>query len=871
MKSLFSSFLVGLVLAGSGIDVVSAVEEAVVVATDRGRDVWMTKAPLEPKLWPEAGHPVNRDRLYDFYGKQADYFAGQPDVAGLLLPEFPGLDGGKYGHWGNQNEDVWKDGRWNETVHGPVVSTVWRGAGMTIPKAVCVRLAELNGDPSMLSAVFNPLTATWDAVWRGGFVKFSDVRHGFMEGAGLVGEVLTASRAAKPPLPVVYHGFYRHGARVIFSYAVGGRELLDWVDAVDGSWVRTVVPRDGVLPARFLDGAEAQWPEAVETRGTVGEAAPGDSFVIDSVTLPFQNPWNSLMFVMGHDFFPDGTGAICTMGGEVWTVTGVDKEMKSLRWRRFATGLHQPLGLKIMNGVIHVLGRDQITRLHDLNANGEADFYECVTNAYETSPGGHDFVTGLEVGPDGLWYFVSATQGVCRVAADGKSVDSLATGFRNANGLAVAADGTIVTNGQEGEWCNASSIFQINPGEAGRPYFGYGGPKAGVPVAKPLVQLPRGYDNSTGGGCFVESLAGPEWGDLRGLLVSLSHGAGSASLILRDTAAGVAQGAAVAIPGSFRSGVHRARFSPHDGHLYVSGSGGWGTYTPDDGCLQRVRVVAPPQLPVAWEARENGVLLRFSRPVDRAAVMAPTGRFAQVWNVRYAGDYGSPEYSVRYPGTPGHDPLEIRAIHILADEHQVFVEMPQITPVNQLHVRLRVGGPRPLDLFASVHALAPAFTSFKGYQEIAKIPVPDAPMTADVATTLAAQENPWATGEAGRTIELEAALGLQFATKRLTATAGERLTLVFKNPDLVPHNFVLAAPDSLPKLGDQVNKLISQPGAAARHYVPMATEVLVWTNMVAPRQEFTIHFNAPATPGEYPYFCSFPGHWQVMNGVLEVK
>ena len=91
-------------------------------------------------------------------------------------------------------------------------------------------------------------------------------------------------------------------------------------------------------------------------------------------------------------------------------------------------------------------------------------------------------------------------------------------------------------------------------------------------------------------------------------------------LVLVLTVAGVAQGAAVAIPGSFRSGVHRARFSPHDGHLYVSGSGGWGTYTPDDGCLQRVRVVAPPQLPVAWEARENGVLLRFSQPVDRAAV-----------------------------------------------------------------------------------------------------------------------------------------------------------------------------------------------------------------------------------------------------------
>ena len=108
-----------------------------------------------------------------------------------------------------------------------------------------------------------------------------------------------------------------------------------------------------------------------------------------------------------------------------------------------AAGLHQPLGLVVVDGLVCVLGRDQITRLHDLNANGEADFYECVTNAYETSPGGHDFVTGLEAGPDGLWYFVSATQGVCRVAADGKSVDSLATGFRNANGL--TAEGHLST------------------------------------------------------------------------------------------------------------------------------------------------------------------------------------------------------------------------------------------------------------------------------------------------------------------------------------------------------------------------------------------------------------------------------------------
>ena len=334
----------------------------------------------------------------------------------LILPEFPGLDSGLYGHWGNQNEDVWKDGRWNRTDHGSVVSNVWRGAGMTIPKAVSVRLAAVAPGPPGLSAVFNPTTATWDAVWQGGFVTFSDIRHGFMDGATMAGEVVTAARAGKPPLPVVYHGFYRHGERVIFSYAVGGRELFDWAEEKDGAFVRQVVPRESPAAAALTRGGSAAM--AAGGRDDAGGAARPPQvrpFVIDTLSLPIDNPWKALMHVTGHDFFPDGTGVLCTMVGEVWTVQGVDEALSQLRWRRIASGLHQPLGLKIVEGKIHVLGRDQITRLHDLNGDGEADFYECVTNAYESSPGGHDFVTGLEVGPEGALYFVSATQGVCRV------------------------------------------------------------------------------------------------------------------------------------------------------------------------------------------------------------------------------------------------------------------------------------------------------------------------------------------------------------------------------------------------------------------------------------------------------------------------
>lgn len=842
-------------------------------ATDRGREVWMGKAPLEPALWPDAGHAVNRDRLYDFYAKEADYFAGQPDVLDLVLPEYPGLDGsGDYGHWGNQDEETWKDDRWNHTDHGSVVSAVWRGAGMTIPKAVCVRLGA-ESDGKAWAAVFNPATATFDAVWQGGFVTFSDIRHGFMDGAAMEGGIVTAARAARPPLPLVYRGFYRHGERVAFAYAIGGREVLDWAEVVDGGFARRVAPRDSAAAAVFLRGGPARWPDEVETSGETGVVRDGESFVIDTVVLPFDNPWRALMHVTGHDFFPDGTGVICTMGGEVWTVQGVGATLQRLRWRRFATGLHQPLGLRVVDGMILVLGRDQITRLHDLNGDGEADFHESVTNAYETSPGGHDFITGLELGPDGALYFVSATQGVCRVRPGADRIESLATGFRNANGVAVAADGTVLTNGQEGEWTNASVLFQIRPdGDGGgAPYFGYGGPKPGKPVARPLLQLPRGFDNSTGGACFVEGVAGAEWAPLRGMIVSTSYGAGTAAFVIRDEQAGVAQGAAVALPGSFRSGVHRARFAPHDGHLYVSGTAGWGTYTPDDGCFQRVRLVAPPFLPVAWEARDNGVLLTFSAPVDAVHAAAPKNHFAQVWNYRYAADYGSPEYSLRHPGTPGHDALEIRSAHVRQGGRSLFLEIPQLTPASQLHLRVRAGGPRALDIFATVHALGPAVSDFPGHEPIAKLPVPDPPQSAEAVSALAARENPWTGGAAGRVVTMEAALGLQFMTKRFSAATGERLTLEFKNPDLVPHNFVLARPGSLASLGDQVNKLISRPGAAARHYVPDSPDVLVWTDMVNPGQEFTIHFDAPATPGEYPYFCSFPGHWQVMHGVLEVK
>ena len=106
--------------------------------------------PLHPEHWPNRTQRVNRDRVYDFYTREAIHFQKQRPVP-LLLPEWPDLDGGTYGHWGNQNDTVWKDGRWNQTDLGSLQCGVFRAGKLTIRAP---------------SAFDSALTASLGARWR---------------------------------------------------------------------------------------------------------------------------------------------------------------------------------------------------------------------------------------------------------------------------------------------------------------------------------------------------------------------------------------------------------------------------------------------------------------------------------------------------------------------------------------------------------------------------------------------------------------------------------------------------------------------------------------------------------------------------------
>jgi mono/diheme cytochrome c family protein len=427
----------------------------------------------------------------------------------------------------------------------------------------------------------------------------------------------------------------------------------------------------------------ARWTASIITKGTI---SPDDApYVVDTITLPFDNPYKALLFVGGHDFFSKGDIALCTVHGDVWRVSGVGRTLDKLTWKRYATGLFQPLGLRVVNDRVYVLGRDQITRLHDTNGDGEADFYENFCNLGPMSPGRHDYTTCLETDEGGNFYFLTALEGLIRVSPDGKKREVVATGFRNPNGLGVGPGPVITVAPQEGNWTPASNIAEARPGG----YYGFGGPKVQrdrpLGYDPPLCWIPRRQDNSSGGQMWV---SGGKWGPLDGQMIHLSYGQCRMRLTLREEVRpGVVQGGTVGFSPFFASGVMRGRFSPHDGQLYVSGLKGWSCAAQQDGCLQRVRYTGKPvDMPVRARTMQNGIALTFSRPLDRASAEDPGSYALEQWNYRYSEKYGSADYKVSDPRTEGHDEVPVTSATLLEDGETVFLEIPHFRPVKQLAV-----------------------------------------------------------------------------------------------------------------------------------------------------------------------------------------
>jgi hypothetical protein len=497
-------------------------------------------------------------------------------------------------------------------------------------------------------------------------------------------------------------------------------------------------------------GGPVLFPEVVTTRGE--RVADDAAYVVDRLTEPVKNPWNADVLLGGFDFFDDGRAAVCTTQGEVWIVSGIDESLEKLEWRRFASGLFQPLGLKIVRGDVFVVGRDQITRLHDQNGDGEADHYANFNNDALLGSNGAEYSLDLQTDSTGHFYFGKATsyypdiqhehEGVIfKVSPDGTESEVIATGLRVPNGLGISPRDEIAVSDQQGHWQPSSKLNLIRPGgfygmmpaaqheiemkwrgetirvnpsdPAVRKQLGFTGYGPGNPIPahyfeRPLAWLPWMVDNSSGAPFWATT---DKWGPLSGELLFTSYGRCLLFATLRHKVGDLEQAAMLPLGLRFDTGIQRGRVNPRDGQVYLAGLRGWLTTAMKDGGLYRVRHTGKPaHLPVGFKITKRGVELRFSDPLDPTSVTDLKNITAQRWNYYYSGNYGSRDYSLIHPKDPQRDTLTVQSARISDEGKTLTLDLADMRPSHQLQLDLRLstasGTPIERTLYLTVPVLA---------------------------------------------------------------------------------------------------------------------------------------------------------------------
>lgn len=127
------------------------------------------------------------------------------------------------------------------------------------------------------------------------------------------------------------------------------------------------------------------------------------------------------------------------------------------------------------------------------------------------------------------------------------------------------------------------------------------------------------------------------------------------------------------------------------------------------------------------------------------------------------------------------------------------------------------------------------------------------------------------------TIELKpstsAATPLAYDKTDFTIKAGQKVKVTLNNTGGIlpqPHNFLLMKPGTLDKVGALANAMLTDPKAMEKSYIPESPDILAHTKLVQPGQSDSVEFTAPAEAGDYPFACTFPGHWLLMRGVIHV-
>ena len=502
------------------------------------------------------------------------------------------------------------------------------------------------------------------------------------------------------------------GKRALLNIPAGLKQaalikICQWAGAVaqtataQGAFAKIGPP---VHLTALTKGGKARFTETVSTAIVPG--AKTGPYVVDSITVPFTNPYKSWMRFGGLDFFSDGRAAVSTWSGDVWVVSGLHGDGETVTWKRFASGLFQPLGLKIVNDIVHVTCRDGIIKLHDLNGDGEADFYECFNNDFLTTSNFHEFIFDLNTDSAGNFYFTKAGPvkpggrdwdtitpshgSLFKLSKDGSKLEVIARGFRAPNGMSIGPNDEITTGDNEGTWTPTSPINWIKQGGFLRcaGVFRNAAPRPTV-RDNPLCWLPHqdpSVDNSCG--CQVW-ITGNKFGPLSGQLLHTSYGTCKLFNVLKEQVGGQMQGGAVEVL-KFDCGVMRARFVEKDNALYLAGLRGWQTTASKDAGFYRVRYNdKPAYLPVDMHVEPGKVRITFSDALDSEAAQKLGNYNVQCWYYKWTSKYGSKHFKPSN-NEQGHQPLNVKQATLSPDGKTVTLDIADLQPVMQMKLQYKL-------------------------------------------------------------------------------------------------------------------------------------------------------------------------------------
>ncbi len=484
--------------------------------------------------------------------------------------------------------------------------------------------------------------------------------------------------------------------------------------SIDAVRLKSLVPHGDRDLNEFTQGGPRRWQQALETRLVQGEDR--GAFAADILTPPESNPWLAQTRFTGLDFLPDGRLAVCTWDGDVWLVA---ESNQTLRWQRIASGMFQPLGLKIVEGKIHVICRDQLTVLHDLNGDEEIDFYECLNNDHQVTEHFHEFAMGLQTDEQGNFYYAkSGCHGkaavvphhgtLLKVSKDGSKTEILANGFRAANGVCLNPDGSFVVTDQEGFWNPKNRINWVTLNPNGKPNF-YGNmlgyhdvtDASDAAMEPPLCWITNAFDRSPAELLWVNS---DRWGALKGSLLNLSYGYGKVFLVPHEKVNGMMQGGMIELPiPAFPTGVMRGRFSDKDGELYLCGMFAWAGNATHPGGLYRLRATGHAMhLPTGLHATKEGIQLQFTEPLAADSVDA-TQVQVKSWSLQRTANYGSKHFNEKT--------LEVQKATLSADGKSVRLIIGELAPTWCMEIvysfRSATGETVQGTIHNTIHHLAP--------------------------------------------------------------------------------------------------------------------------------------------------------------------